>query len=125
MVHVRSIHKGVQFPCSHCELLFKHVNSLKRHIKSTHEREFFHCSDCNNKYTQKTSLSRHMKKTNHKTGTVKEETSMKLDSVTFTALDTDFKTMKTEPTIKQKLELALRKQFMKKRKLKKEIENRY
>ena len=47
-----------------------------------------------------------MKKINHKTSKVKEKVSIKLDSVTFTGLDTDFKTMKTETTIKQKLELA-------------------
>ena len=36
MIHIRSVHEGVMFPCGQCEKQFAVMFQLKTHIKAVH-----------------------------------------------------------------------------------------
>ena len=63
--HIRSIHKGVKYPCNRCEYQATRQYSLKRHIQSKHEGVKYACNQCDYQsceyHGSKEALRYHMK----------------------------------------------------------------
>ena len=57
MRHIKSIHKGVKFPCDQCDYKATRTGPLLEHIKSIHEGVKFPCDQCDYKATLKESFS--------------------------------------------------------------------
>ena len=51
--HIRSIHKGVCYPCNQCEYQATRTQYLRKHIQSIHEGVYYPCSQCAYKATTK------------------------------------------------------------------------
>ena len=60
MVHIKSIHEGVKFPCIQCDYKVTQKGDLMLHIKSKHEGVRFPCIQCDYKATTRSSLSSHI-----------------------------------------------------------------
>ena len=59
--HVKSVHKGTQFPCRHCDYEATQRSNLLRHIQAKHDGVKFPCDHCDYKATQSSNLIRHNK----------------------------------------------------------------
>ena len=61
--HIKSVHEGHQFQCSHCEYRATQKHYLQTHIKSLHEglTFAFACTQCNYKAKWKNDLPTHIK----------------------------------------------------------------
>ena len=59
--HVKSVHKGVTFPCEDCEYKATQKSNLQTHIKSTHKGVMLSCPDCDYYATTKSNLQKHNK----------------------------------------------------------------
>ena len=59
--HIRAVHEGVKYPCSHCSNQFTSKGPLATHIRTVHEGGKYPCSRCGNQFTSKVHLDRHIR----------------------------------------------------------------
>ena len=59
LTHLKSKHEGVKYPCDQCDYKATEKGNLLRHLKSKHEGFIFPCSQCEYKATLKSGLLRH------------------------------------------------------------------
>ena len=60
LIHHKSIHQGVQFPCGQCDYKAKFQSVLKTHIQSNHENIEYSCFECDFKTTTQVKLTYHI-----------------------------------------------------------------
>ena len=60
-IHIKSVHGGNKFPCTHCESTFTQNGYLQLHIKSVHEGKMFPCTQCGSTFTEKRRLQIYIK----------------------------------------------------------------
>ena len=64
--YIKSIHKGVKFPCYQCDHKATQKADLLRHIKSIHEGIKYPCNQCDYKAARKERLLNHVKSKHEK-----------------------------------------------------------
>ena len=58
--HIRSIHKGVCYPCNQCKYQATCTQYLRKHIQSIHKSFRHVCNQCDYKSTTKGSITEHL-----------------------------------------------------------------
>ena len=60
IMHMKSEHEGVKYPCDQCDYKATWKHSLKRHFKSKHVGVKHACDQCDHKATQRSDLFIHI-----------------------------------------------------------------
>ena len=61
ILHKKSVHEGVKYPCTICGYEATTNSSLARHIRSQHIGEKYQCTSCDKEYKHPSHLRQHIK----------------------------------------------------------------
>merc|ERR1712150_135882 len=60
LIHYRSKHEGIKYPCNHCEYQATDKSNLQKHVQSVHEGIKYPCNQCDYKATTQAILQTHI-----------------------------------------------------------------
>merc|ERR1712150_372938 len=60
LIHYRSKHEGIKYPCNQCEYQATDKSNLQKHVQSVHEGIKYHCNQCDYQATTQGDLKKHV-----------------------------------------------------------------